>query len=587
MLIDLLNSQIYQHVICLIFPQFGGNQPTGKMGHRKILLLFTHFGVSPVRENLFPPYCIPCKINSVTRVYVGESSRSSYERGGEHFSDYSKMQIDSHMFKHAMNDHPGETKPEFQFKVIKTFQSALDRQISEAVRIRRRGESVLNSKGVYNRCSLPRLVVEQEKPKDNQAQPNKETKVDDQVWERPAWRRRRRREEEGEGDGVTRNAKKPRMQKETEEWGLSVPKKVKERNAFFTKNVARKVVTAKYKQQKLRVQTEGEEISRTVIREVIMRVEHQAALANKDEDGLCNYELSKIECGVEQIVSSMIDRVVHQVPNPNRERELNPKAAGRVNRRKTKLNPGCPIGGLERWLRSSTPNPNLTQKKLEWECGARGILRKLADRVVELVEGRRSNQNSTPNTNLKTKINQKKMEWEYGARDLVRSLADRAVDESRARKVNSTPSPTKRSNTNRKQNKLGWSHNSTQARTRTSIKCNSEATASKILISSKIKNQNILSFFNILKKKEISQISVDQPSLSPSNGKTKVGGGGGARGLGKKRQADQDINSSEKKRRYNSNYKRQGPGNSQGKITQFLKTEGRAGHQKAYKGDQE
>ena len=41
-----------------------------------------------------------------------------------------------------------------------------------------------------------------------------------------------------------------------------------------------------------------------------MRVEHQAALANKDEDGLWNYEFSKIECGVEHIVSGMIDRVV-------------------------------------------------------------------------------------------------------------------------------------------------------------------------------------------------------------------------------------------------------------------------------------
>ena len=56
--------------------------------------------------------------------------------------------------------HAGEKTPDFSFKVIKTFQSALMRQVSEAVRVERRGK-VLNSKGIYNRCSLPRLTVQQ------------------------------------------------------------------------------------------------------------------------------------------------------------------------------------------------------------------------------------------------------------------------------------------------------------------------------------------------------------------------------------------------------------------------------------------
>ena len=46
-----------------------------------------------------------------------------------------------------------------------SFQSALLRQVSEAVRItvneKKPGVSVLNVKGTYNRCSLPTMVLQQ------------------------------------------------------------------------------------------------------------------------------------------------------------------------------------------------------------------------------------------------------------------------------------------------------------------------------------------------------------------------------------------------------------------------------------------
>ena len=54
-------------------------------------------------------------------------------------------------------------KLDFKFKVIKTFTSALERQIFEAVRIKRRSEEegieIVNAVGVYNRCHLPRLTL--------------------------------------------------------------------------------------------------------------------------------------------------------------------------------------------------------------------------------------------------------------------------------------------------------------------------------------------------------------------------------------------------------------------------------------------
>ena len=44
-----------------------------------------------------------------------------------------------------------------------SFRSALSRQIFEAVRIRRRGADVLNSKGEYNRSQIHRLRIDKGK----------------------------------------------------------------------------------------------------------------------------------------------------------------------------------------------------------------------------------------------------------------------------------------------------------------------------------------------------------------------------------------------------------------------------------------
>ena len=44
--------------------------------------------------------------------------------------------------------------------VVRTFQSALARQVAEAVRTRQRGtENILNKQGVFNRCAIPELTV--------------------------------------------------------------------------------------------------------------------------------------------------------------------------------------------------------------------------------------------------------------------------------------------------------------------------------------------------------------------------------------------------------------------------------------------
>ena len=50
------------------------------------------------------------------------------------------------MYKHTETAHPLEIKHNFEFKVVKTFSSALMRQVTEAVLIRRQEGTVLIAK---------------------------------------------------------------------------------------------------------------------------------------------------------------------------------------------------------------------------------------------------------------------------------------------------------------------------------------------------------------------------------------------------------------------------------------------------------
>ena len=120
------------------------------------------------RNILYETACLQCKEEGKEVLYVGESARSSQERGKEHQDDYNKKLEKSHMEKHAVSCHSGEKRPTFGMKVVKTHSSALSRQIHEAVRIRRKAKTstILNSKSEYSRCQLPRLVVETWKKKE-------------------------------------------------------------------------------------------------------------------------------------------------------------------------------------------------------------------------------------------------------------------------------------------------------------------------------------------------------------------------------------------------------------------------------------
>ena len=95
--------------------------------------------------------------------YVGESSRSLYERGLEHLRDLEELKADSHMLKHYFEKHIEEKLEEMEFgaRIVDKPRSAFNRQISESVTIQNQNmkNNILNSKSEYNRCALPRLTA--------------------------------------------------------------------------------------------------------------------------------------------------------------------------------------------------------------------------------------------------------------------------------------------------------------------------------------------------------------------------------------------------------------------------------------------
>ena len=128
-----------------------------------------------VRRNiLYESLCVQCEADmkkdeespslrmsgSRASLYVGETSRSLFERSSEHWHAADSEKEESHMFQHVMESHNGEVKPDFRFKVVRSFKTSLDRQIAEVIRIEMRA-NILNRKGEFNRCSLTRLGIDQ------------------------------------------------------------------------------------------------------------------------------------------------------------------------------------------------------------------------------------------------------------------------------------------------------------------------------------------------------------------------------------------------------------------------------------------
>ena len=80
----------------------------------------------------------------------------------EHLQDMRLITNGSHLLKHVLDKHEGETLDEvdFRMKVVKFHKSAFERHIHESVLIQAsKPHFLLNSKMEYNRCQIPRISI--------------------------------------------------------------------------------------------------------------------------------------------------------------------------------------------------------------------------------------------------------------------------------------------------------------------------------------------------------------------------------------------------------------------------------------------
>ena len=88
-------------------------------------------------------------------LYVGETSRSIYERGLEHLRDCEEMKADSHMIKHYFDKHEEEDLETMTFgmRIARATKTAFNRQIMESGESKERRETSRERSGEENQES--------------------------------------------------------------------------------------------------------------------------------------------------------------------------------------------------------------------------------------------------------------------------------------------------------------------------------------------------------------------------------------------------------------------------------------------------
>ena len=93
---------------------------------------------------------------------MGETARTTFERGGEHLNDLLSEVDGQPLWEHVKEDHERKyEKHWFKMTMTKKHYTALQRQIREALDIEGSGaDIILNKKCELNGSKIPRLRVE-------------------------------------------------------------------------------------------------------------------------------------------------------------------------------------------------------------------------------------------------------------------------------------------------------------------------------------------------------------------------------------------------------------------------------------------
>ena len=104
--------------------------------------------------------CEPCARVGTRAWYVGETSRSGFERGKEHNKDGLNTNEHSAMVKHGWDYHQLEDDqvPQFRMRVVRIFRGVLQRQVAQAIAIEMAmPDLLLNSKSEWGYPQIPHL----------------------------------------------------------------------------------------------------------------------------------------------------------------------------------------------------------------------------------------------------------------------------------------------------------------------------------------------------------------------------------------------------------------------------------------------
>ena len=91
--------------------------------------------------------------------YEGKSGYNAYTRGCEHEDALRLEDQENALYKHCVLEHGGR-RADFSMRALGSFQSCLERQVNEAVRIgSSKAECIMNSKAEFHQAPLVRVVT--------------------------------------------------------------------------------------------------------------------------------------------------------------------------------------------------------------------------------------------------------------------------------------------------------------------------------------------------------------------------------------------------------------------------------------------
>ena len=105
--------------------------------------------------------CLICLESDRKTDYIGESARTAFDRGGEHWAAIRRGDQSNPMVEH-MSDHHPEEEARFQMRVVSLHKSPLVRQSEEGRMIDSyKGDMQLKRKGEWGNNLSPNLMVEE------------------------------------------------------------------------------------------------------------------------------------------------------------------------------------------------------------------------------------------------------------------------------------------------------------------------------------------------------------------------------------------------------------------------------------------